>query len=73
MSVIFKTFFYQNFNGGGSTDSLDVFVELLAPVDRSAKSPEIAKELQAEIQTKFGDLALAQEAGARPASRTAIR
>lgn len=61
-----KNFFYQDFSGGGSGDTLSVFITLQAPEDREAKSPEIAKRLQDQLKEKFGDRALALEFGAGP-------
>ncbi len=61
-----KTFFYQDFQGGSSRQNLSVFVELLPPADRDIKSSVIAKDIQSELKSKFGDMALASELGAGP-------
>ncbi len=61
-----KAFFYQDFSGMGSGETLSVFVELTAPDDRSVKSSEISKTIQEELEQKFGERALASEFGAGP-------
>ncbi len=61
-----KSFFYADFSGTGSGESLSVFVELTAPIERSVKSAVISKAIQDEIEQKFGDQALASEFGAGP-------
>ncbi|MDQ3018608.1 MAG: efflux RND transporter permease subunit, partial [bacterium] len=62
-----KTFFYQDISGGGgSSQNLSVFIELMPPADRDRKSPVIAEDIQDEVQQKFGDLASASELGAGP-------
>jgi hydrophobic/amphiphilic exporter-1 (mainly G- bacteria), HAE1 family len=61
-----QNFFYQDFSGNSSGDSLTVFIALKPAADRDIKSPEIAKQLQQQIKDKFGDQALAQEFGAGP-------
>ncbi len=65
-----KNFFYQDFSGGSSSDTLTVFVTLLPPADRDEKSAVIATKLQKELQDKFGDRALAQEFGSGPPEET---
>lgn len=66
-----KTFFYQDFSGGGSSvQSLSVFVELLPAAERDRKSPAIAKEIQEQVKQKFSDGALVSELGAGPPTET---
>lgn len=61
-----KNFFYQDFSGSGSNESLSVFITLLPPGDRDEDSGKIAARMQDKLQAKFGDRALAAEFGAGP-------
>ncbi len=61
-----KNFFYQDFSGGNSTDTLTVFISLLPEDKREVKSSEIANRLQDQLKEKYGDRALALEFGAGP-------
>ncbi len=62
-----NSFFYQSLNestGGSST--LSVFIELKPIAERDEKSSEIVKKIQADLQGKFGERALASEIAAGP-------
>lgn len=59
-------FFYQDFSGSGSNESLSVFVALTPPADRDENSGEIAERLQTKLRSKFGERALVSEFGAGP-------
>lgn len=61
-----ENFFYQDLNGSGSSANLNVFVTLKPTNERDVKSSEISNKLQEQLQSKFGERALAQEFGAGP-------
>ncbi len=61
-----ENFFYQDFSGMSSKDTLTVFISLKKTDERATKSPEIASDLQEKLQDKYGDRALAVEFGAGP-------
>lgn len=61
-----ENFFYQDFSGLNSRDSLNVLISLKPTDERNTKSSEIADKLQEKLQAKYGDRALAVEFGAGP-------
>jgi hydrophobic/amphiphilic exporter-1 (mainly G- bacteria), HAE1 family len=61
-----KTFFYQSFDGSSTNASMSVFVELLPPVDRTKKSPEIISDIESQLRQKFGEQATAAALGGGP-------
>ncbi len=65
-----KNFFYFDFTGAGSKDTLSVLVGLLPSSERDVKSPEIAERMQEQLQEKFGDRALVLQFGAGPPEAT---
>jgi HAE1 family hydrophobic/amphiphilic exporter-1 len=65
-----KSFFYQDFGGSLSNQTLSVFIELQPLKNRSRKSSEITKDIQTQLKAKFGDKALASELAAGPPSNT---
>ncbi|HMR55424.1 MAG TPA: efflux RND transporter permease subunit, partial [Candidatus Doudnabacteria bacterium] len=65
-----KSFFYQDLEGGLSSQTLSVFIELQPLEDRSRKSPEITEDIQAELKSRFGEKAIASELSAGPPSGT---
>ncbi len=63
-----KNFFYQSMDGSNSSATMSVFIELRALSDRDRKSPDIAKQLQSDLRSVFGDKAQAGELSSGPPS-----
>lgn len=61
-----ENFFYQDFSGGNSKDSMAILIGLKPTDERIIKSSEIAYDLQEKLQDKFGERALVVEFGAGP-------
>lgn len=61
-----QNFFYQDFRGSGSSDSLTVFVTLKPISERSEKSSEISAKIEESLKAKFGERAIVSEFGAGP-------
>lgn len=61
-----KSFFYQSLDGSSNSSTLSVFIELKPLSERDRKSPEIAKQMQDDLKSKFGERATAGELSAGP-------
>lgn len=64
---LMRHYYYSSAEGGSGTNgSINVLVQLLPVTERDIKSPEIARNMTAELQRVFGDTAFVQEIGAGP-------
>ncbi len=63
-----RSFFYQDIEGGLSSQTLSVFIELQPLEERSRKSPAITEDIEDELKSRFGEKAMASELAAGPLS-----